>query len=331
MRSKGASFGEIAQDLDISKSTVKRTVDLAPTRQQGTTTLRPGRPLITDDRDKRAILRYIKQKPKATYAQVRSETGTNVSDSTLKRILAKCNIRKWLAKKRPLLLKIHAKKRRQWCQVRKDWLTDEWAQYIFSDECSVERGAGKQREWVFRMPGQQWDTDKVSLNKTGKDISIMIWGAIWLGGRLDLVVMRRDENSERGGYSAVSYLELLQDEIPRIWQPGMTYMQDNASIHTARIIKRWLIDNGITTTDWPPYSPDLNPIETLWAILKQRLNKDYTHLLSMGKQEEAVNAFARAINDVWHDIPQATIDALIKGMDGRVNEVLHAKGWYTRH
>jgi hypothetical protein len=143
--------------------------------------------------------------------------------------------------------------------------------------------------------------------------------------------MRRDENSQRGGYSVVSYLELIEDQIPRIWQPGRTFMQDNASIYTARVIKRWLQDNGITTTDWPPYSPDLNPIETLWAILKERLNKDYAHLLGMGADQGSIDAFARAINDVWHAIPQATIDALIKGMDNRVNEVLHAKGWYTRH
>jgi transposase len=38
-------------------------------------------------------------------------------------------------------------------------------------------------------------------------------------------------------------------------------MQDNASIHTAHKVKDWFEENGIQTTDWPPYSPDLNPIE----------------------------------------------------------------------
>jgi transposase len=38
-------------------------------------------------------------------------------------------------------------------------------------------------------------------------------------------------------------------------------MQDNALIYTAKKVKQWFEDNGIDTSDWPPYSPDLNPIE----------------------------------------------------------------------
>ena len=69
--------------------------------------------------------------------------------------------------------------------------------------------------------------------KKGKDISVMIWGAIWVGHHSDIVIMNRDEDAPRGGYSANSYLEVLQDQLPRCWQPGMVFMQDNARIYTA--------------------------------------------------------------------------------------------------
>ena len=82
--------------------------------------------------------------------------------------------------------------------------------------------------------------------------------------------------------------------------------------------------------DWPANSPDLNLIKTLWAILKDRLNKHHLELFDMGSGQDALDAFAQAITDEWWAIPQETIDSLIKGMDNRVNEVLHAKGWYTR-
>ena len=49
--------------------------------------------------------------------------------------------------------------------------------------------------------------------------------------------MKRDEESKKEGYSAKSYLAVMEDQLPTIWEPGMVFMQDNAPIHTAEIIK----------------------------------------------------------------------------------------------
>jgi hypothetical protein len=112
----------------------------------------------------------------------------------------------------------------------------------------VERGSGARRSWVFRTPGQKWDKDMVD-TYTIKDIRVMVWGAIWVGGRSDLFIINRDESSPKNGYSARSYLEVLKDQLPTIYSPGMIFMQDNAPIHTAGIIKKWFKDNAISVLE----------------------------------------------------------------------------------
>ena len=129
--------------------------------------------------------------------------------------------------------------------------------------------------------------------------------------------MERDEESKRGGYLARSYQLILKDQIPRCWQPGLIFMQDNAPIHTAGKINTWFDNHGITRTDWPPYSPDLNPIEHVWAKLKLWILEHYPELLEMGKTEEAYQALYNALNEGWDQMEQSLIDGLIKSIVGQ--------------
>ena len=73
--------------------------------------------------------------------------------------------------------------------------------------------------------------------------------------------MPGDPDSKRGGVTSAVYLEILEDILSTLWELGLEFMQDNAKIYTARIIKAWFAKQGITVVEWPLYSPDLNPIE----------------------------------------------------------------------
>ncbi len=52
--------------------------------------------------------------------------------------------------------------------------------------------------------------------------------------------------------------------------------QDGAPCHTAKMIKKFFSDHEIELLDWTAQSPDLNPIEHIWAIIKRILgNKKF--------------------------------------------------------
>jgi len=83
--------------------------------------------------------------------------------------------------------------------------------------------------------------------KKGKGISVMIWAAFFGAlGRSDLIVMERDPKAPRvNTLQSLTSEFYLEEQIPRIWEPGLIFMEDNAPIHKASIITKFLEENGV--------------------------------------------------------------------------------------
>ena len=101
----------------------------------------------------------------------------------------------------------------------------------------MERDSGKERQWVFRFPHEKWDKEMIQLYPKGKGVSVIVWAAFVGKEQSNLVRMARDPAVKKNGYTAASYMDLLEEEIPTIWEPGLLFMQDNAPIHTAKIVR----------------------------------------------------------------------------------------------
>jgi transposase len=67
----------------------------------------------------------------------------------------------------------------------------------------------------------------------------------------------------------------------------------------AHIIRRILKELQIKVIIWPPYSPDLNPIENLWAIMKAKIYDLYPELEHAPDNEDTLNALIEAAKEAW--------------------------------
>ena len=82
---------------------------------------------------------------------------------------------------------------------------------------------------------------------------------------------------------------LEQVLLPRL-RPGQTVVMDNASFHKSPTTRTLIESKGCTLKYLPTYSPDLNPIEPQWAILKARLRKHKTPHQSLDKAIDQIFA-----------------------------------------
>ena len=49
---------------------------------------------------------------------------------------------------------------------------------------------------------------------------------------------------------------------------GFSLVEDGSKIHISAYSRQFKLGNGIECSDWPGYTPDLNPIENVWRTLK---------------------------------------------------------------
>lgn len=84
--------------------------------------------------------------------------------------------------------------------------------------------------------------------------------------------------------------------------------------------------------EWPPYSPDLNPIEHLWFRLKQLVYNVRPDIEQVrGDAERVREALYEALERAWTMIPEELLLDLVRSIEKRVQAVIQAEGWYIKY
>ncbi|UYV63737.1 Transposase [Cordylochernes scorpioides] len=157
------------------------------------------------------------------------------------------------------------RQRLEWCRARSTWMR-EWHRVVFSDESRFCLSSDSRHVRVWRRRGERSNPAAIVERPTVRQRGIMVWGSIAYDSRSPLLRIQ-------GTMTAQRYVDdvLRPVTLPYLQGvPNALYQQDNARPHTARISQQALQD--VQMLPWPPYSPDLSPIEHVWDIIGRRLH-----------------------------------------------------------
>ncbi|GFT41925.1 transposable element Tc1 transposase [Trichonephila clavipes] len=158
MKTVGRSTRRVAGQVDRSECAVRNcweqwTREGTHVRKTGSGATRK-----TTRREDRGILRQALVDPTVTRSMIRADVGVAIVQQTISRHLAEANIKSKGPFRALPLTPEHRKLHLQWCQARSMWNVTDWQKVVFSDESRFVLGTDDNRVWVWRRPGERYNS-----------------------------------------------------------------------------------------------------------------------------------------------------------------------------
>ena len=301
----GHSRSEIANKIPCSLNTVGEWIRRWEHDHSLCDIDRSGRPRCTDDDTDESIVELAEEKKFITPKQIVAELDIPHSSRTVRRRLDEVGLHGRIAREAPMWNDNHIRQRLSFAEGYANWTEQDWERVIFSDETHIEVSPHGQF-WVQRPVGEQHNPQYVIPRKLHTD-RVTLWGCFCAHeiGQAEIFV---------GEFDANKYVDILQHNLlsnaHRFFPSGQWwFQQDNAPQHTSIAARRWFHTHGVDCIDFPPLSPDLNPIENLWADVKQRLE---------ARRSRTIQELEQHLKVVWESTSTTLLASLVHSMPARL-------------
>jgi hypothetical protein len=96
---------------------------------------------------------------------------------------------------------------------------------------------------------------------------------------------------------------------------------DGAPVHQSQLSSKWQEEEGIVELKWPVQSPEVNPIENLWSLMKSKISTKHPI--------KNLNSMKANVLEVWESVPTEKVESLAASMSDPILAVITAKGGST--
>jgi transposase len=317
----GFTQARISSELQLSINQVQYACahDEIPMRRSG----RPSN-LTQDQID--TLIDFIsasKTNRRLPFAQIPHALGwDDIGSYCIRHTLRKLGYSRRIARSKPPISEKNQRLRLQWALEHQDWTPSQWDRELWSDETWVKPGRHT-RIWVTRKAGEEMDPTCI-VERFQRKIGWMFWGCFSSqAGKGPCLFWEKEWGSIKAENYAARVIPLIDGWIQL--QPGHNFMHDNASAHTAALVVKELADRGIKVAAWPPFSPDLNPIEAVWNWMKDWLQENYP------QETMSYDMLRRIVKEAWEAVPDLYLRELIISMPERCQAVIAANGMHTKY
>ncbi len=258
------------------------------------------------------IVELIQTNPQKSIRKMEQEVQ-NLKKTTIHKIVKNLGYTKIRPVLRPTLKENHKEQRMQYCKYHIN-KQSQFTNTLFTDEVLFELNDNRRLVWY--RPNLEEKPLKYTKNP---NLKTLVWGGISYHGKTDLYFYRLDKKEKCNAESYIACLETAWNKIEKLFGKKYYFMHDNARPHTSKITQEFLESKSANVITHPPYSPDLNPIEKVWAFLKNMVS--YT-------EYNNIDELVSAIESSWNFIKVEHLRSFIRHHQEKLPKILEMQGEY---